>query len=109
MENNEILITVIGMVSIGLVTGLVVWLSTRNVAAAFVAAIERIMADPEGMDVIEDYYIDNLPPEIRDVIGALLSVAERLADGTTTDADDKLVELLKKLTDGEVNAAALDC
>ena len=105
MENSELIITIAGMIAVAIVTGVVVWLTTRNVTGAFVAAIDRIMADTAGMDAVEDIYLDNVPAEIQAIVIAVLGAVERLADGSATEADDKLIDLLKALTDGQPNAA----
>ena len=104
--DSDLIIAVVGMVAIGIVTGLVVWLTTRNVAGAFVAAIERIMEDTTGLDAVEGYYLENVPEEARAVVSALVGALSRIVAGTPTEADDRLIELLKVLTDGEPNAPA---
>ena len=105
MENSELIITIAGMIAVAIVTGVVVWLTTRNVTGAFVAAIDRIMADTAGMDAVEDIYLDNVPVEVQNILSAIFGAVSRYAEGTQTEADDKLIDLLKALTDGQPNAA----
>ena len=102
--NVELIAVVIGMIVSGVVVGLFVWLTSKNASAAIVGAVEAMMQNIPAMDAIEAT-IDELPDEVNAIIDALVSIGIRYTEGTATEADDAIMEMLRKLTDGQPNAA----
>ncbi len=55
------------------------------------------------LDALEGAYTNVMPDEWEPVVSTVVDALQRKADGTTTEADDALLDLLEMVTDGEPN------
>jgi len=102
---NELIFTLVMFVLGAALMGALAWLTTRNANAALLAVLDRMLADKAGQDAVESMLKD-LDPQARAALLSVLDWFEGIADGTPAELDDKLIELLKKVSDGLPNARA---
>lgn len=102
---NELVFTLVMFVLGAALMGVLAWLTTRNANAALLAVLDRMLADKAGQDAVESLLKD-LDPQARAALLSVLDWFEGIADGTPAELDDKLIELLKKVSDGLPNARA---
>jgi len=99
--SNDVIILILSGIFAALVAALLAYLAGKKFEGALLAAIDHLLSNVEWVDVVEEGYDENVPEEVQALIASLMGIAERLAEGTASEADDRLVELLKRLLDPE--------
>lgn len=103
--DSNLVFTLVMFVLGAALMGLLAWLTTRNANSALLAVLDRMLADKTGQDAVEGMLKD-LDPQARAALLSVLDWFEGIADGTPTALDDKLIDLLKKVSDGLPNVRA---
>lgn len=86
---------IIGGILLAVLAGVMAYLMNRNVKDAIGVTIDNLMANQPWILSVEQEIDEQVPAEVQEVIKALLALADRLAEGTADEVDDKLVDLLK--------------
>ena len=101
--NWEIWSVVIATVITGVVMALAIYFTTRNLNQALVEGIGVIAGSIPTIDALEGVYTDVMPDEWEPMVSALIDALQHRAEGTTTETDDALLDLLERITDGRAN------
>ena len=105
--NWEIWSVVIATLITGVVMALAIYFTTRNLNQALVEGIGVIAGSIATIDALESVYTDVMPDEWEPMVVALIDALQHRAEGTTTKADDLLLETLERIVDGNPNGEGM--
>ncbi|MFC1959157.1 hypothetical protein ACFLYO_00450 [Chloroflexota bacterium] len=106
--NWEIWSVVIATMLTGVVMALAIYFTTRNLNQALVEGIGVIAGSIATIDALEGVYTDVMPDEWEPMVVALIDALQHRAEGTTTEADDLILDVLDRVTDGRPNVTLVD-
>jgi hypothetical protein len=102
--SQEVVILLVSGIAAAIIAAVVAYVATRNVEAAVLKAVESFLGNAEWLETVEYEIDENIPEDVQTVIMAFVLLGERLAEGTATEADDKLIDLLKEVLGEDVSA-----
>ncbi|MFC1961185.1 hypothetical protein ACFLYO_10805 [Chloroflexota bacterium] len=108
MEINwDIWSVVLATMLTGVIMALAIYFTTKNLNQALVEGIGVVMGSVATVNTLESVYTDVMPDEWEPVVSTVLDALRRKAQGTATEADDAVLDLLKRVTDGLPNDAEI--
>lgn len=102
--NWEMWAPVIAVMLTAVIMFVVHYLTTKDLLHSFVEGLGQIAGSLPTVNALEGLYTDVMPDEWEPVISSVIEALQRKAEGTATEADDALLDLLSRITDGKPNA-----